>query len=50
MYTVNNFYTGCMYTGEFIKNGRRYKIYRLPNNARYQGFTANQLFDYFASL
>lgn len=46
MYTINNFYIGCMYTGEFIKDGKRYKIYRLPNNTRYFGLTLNQLFKY----
>lgn len=50
MYTINNFYIGCKLVGNFIKNGKVYKIYQLPDVIYHQGFTANQLFDFFKTL
>lgn len=50
MYSVNEFYIGCIYTGEFIKKGKRYKIYRLPNNVRYQGLTFEKLIEFLQRL
>lgn len=50
MYSIDKFYEGCKLVGEFIKNGKRYKIYRLPNNTFYLGFTLNQLFQIFDYL
>lgn len=50
MYTIDKTYNGCQQVGEFIKAGKRHKIYRLPDNVRYSGLTLNQLFKYLELL
>lgn len=46
MYTIDKICNGCQQVGEFIKDGKRHKIYRLPNDTRYYGLTLDQLFKY----
>lgn len=46
MYTIDKICNDCQQVGEFIKDGKRHKIYRLPNNTRYYGLTLDQLFKY----
>jgi hypothetical protein len=50
MYTINKNIKGCRLVGEFIKNGKRYKIYHLPSDNRYIGLTLSQVFDTFDIL
>lgn len=50
MYTINKTIKGCRQVGEFIKKGKHYKIYRLPDNTRYSGLTLSQLFNAFDVL
>ena len=47
MYTIDKCYKGCQLVGRFYKNCRCYKIYQLPENTRYLGFTSDQLFEIF---
>ncbi|MBQ8677211.1 MAG: hypothetical protein IJ529_01935 [Alphaproteobacteria bacterium] len=50
MYAIDKICNGCQQIGEFIKAGKRHKIYRLPNNTRYYGLTLDQLFKYLEIL